>query len=102
MSMTETKQKELWMRESTEFTMSDGSTVNGYRINFVRFMEEGETLDDIDDRKEFDEVVGGSVVPTNVDDNYNEIDEDEVEDEDIDMFNPTFYIGDDNGKPIEE
>lgn len=100
--MTETKQKELWMRESTEFTMSDGSTVNGYRINFVRFMEEGETLNDIDEDKEFDEVVGGSVVPTNVDENYNEIDEDEVEDEDIDMFNPTFYIGDDNGKPIEE
>lgn len=100
--MNETLKQELWMRESTEFTMSDGSTVNGYRINFVRFLEEGETLEDIDEELEFDEVVGGSVVPTNVDEDYNEINDDEIDDEDIDMFNPTFYIGDENGVPIEE
>ena len=100
--MTETKQKELWMRESTEFTMSDGTTVNGFRINFVRFLNEGESLDDIDENQEFDDVVGGSVVPTNVDENFNELDDDEIEDEDIDMFNPTFYIGDGDGRPIEE
>ena len=90
------------MRESTEFTMSDGTTVNGYRINFVRFMKKGETLDDIDDEKEFDDVVGGSIVPTNVDEDYNELNDDEIDDEDIDMFNPTFYIGDGDGRPIEE
>ena len=38
---TTTTTKELWMRESTEFTMSDGTTVNGFRINFVRFLNEG-------------------------------------------------------------
>jgi hypothetical protein len=100
--MTETQKQELWMRESTEFTMSDGTTVNGFRINFVRFLEEGETLDDIDENQEFEEVVGGSVVPTNVDEDYNEIDDNEIEDEDIDMFNPTFYIGDEDGRPLEE
>ncbi len=101
MSTTTTTQ-ELWMRESTEFTMSDGTTVNGFRINFVRFLNEGESLDDIDENQEFDDVVGGSVVPTNVDENFNELDDDEIEDEDIDMFNPTFYIGDGDGRPIEE
>lgn len=100
--MNKTLNQELWMRESTEFTMSDGTTVNGYRINFVRFMKEGETLDDIDDEKEFDDVVGGSIVPTNVDEDYNELNDDEIDDEDIDMFNPTFYIGDGDGRPIEE
>ncbi len=99
---TTTTTKELWMRESTEFTMSDGTTVNGFRINFVRFLNEGESLDDIDENQEFDDVVGGSVVPTNVDENFNELDDDEIEDEDIDMFNPTFYIGDGDGRPIEE
>lgn len=101
MSTTTTTQ-ELWMRESTEFTMSDGTTVNGFRINFVRFLNEGESLDDIDENQEFDDVVGGSVVPTNVDENFNELNDDEIEDEDIDMFNPTFYIGDGDGRPIEE
>ena len=100
--MNKTLNQELWMRESTEFTMSDGTTVNGYRINFVRFMKKGETLDDIDDEKEFDDVVGGSIVPTNVDEDYNELNDDEIDDEDIDMFNPTFYIGDGDGRPIEE
>lgn len=100
--MNKTTKQELWMRESTEFIMSDGSTVNGYRINFVRFLEEGETLEDIDEELEFDEVVGGSVVPTNVDEDYNEINDDEIDDEDIDMFNPTFYIGGLHGVPIEE
>jgi hypothetical protein len=90
------------MRESTEFTMSNGTTVNGFRINFVRFLNEGESLDDIDENEEFDNVVGGSIVPTNVDENFNELDDDEIEDEDIDMFNPTFYIGDGDGRPIEE
>ncbi len=101
MSTTTTTQ-ELWMRESTEFTMSNGTTVNGFRINFVRFLNEGESLDDIDENEEFDNVVGGSIVPTNVDENFNELDDDEIEDEDIDMFNPTFYIGDGDGRPIEE
>lgn len=96
------QKQELWMRESVEFKMTNGSTVNGYRINFVRFLEDDETLEDIDENQEYDDVVGGSIVPTNVDENYNEINEDEVEEEDIDMFNPTFYIGDVDGKPIEE
>lgn len=100
--MVDTKKQELWMRESVEFTMVDGSTKNGYRINFVRFLEEGETIDDIDEEQEFDEVVGGSVVPTNVDENYNEVDEEDVDDEDIDMFNPTFYVGGEYGKPIDQ
>ena len=97
--MVDTQKQELWMRESVEFTLVDGSIKNGYRINFVRFLEEGETLEDIDEEQEFEDVIGGSVVPTNVDENFNEIDE--VDDEDIDMFNPTFYIGDENGTPIE-
>lgn len=80
--------------------MVDGTTIDGYRINFVRFLEEGETLNDIDEDVEFDEVIGGSVVPTVVDENYNEVDEDEIEDEDIEMFNPTFYIGGENGHPL--
>jgi len=100
--MEKTQKRELWMREGVTFTMTDGSTKEGYRINFCRFLKKNETLDDIDDEKEFDEVVGGSVVPTNVDEDYNEIDESEVDDEDIDMFNPTFYIGDMDGRPIEE
>jgi hypothetical protein len=36
-----------------------------------------------------------------VDEDYNEI-VDEIEDEDIEMFNPDFYIGDEDGRPIEE
>ncbi len=100
--MEKTLTKELWMRESTEFTMSDETTVNGFRIIYVRNLEEGESLDDIDEDKEFDDVVGGSTLPTNVDEDYNELNDDEIEDEDIDMFNPTFYIGDENGRPIEE
>jgi hypothetical protein len=89
------------MRESTEFTMSDGTTINGFRICYVRNLEEDESLDDIDENEEFMEVVGGSIVPTNVDEDYNEI-VDEIEDEDIEMFNPDFYIGDEDGRPIEE
>lgn len=99
--MNETLTRELWMRESTEFTMSDGTTINGFRINYVRNLEEGESLDDIDEEKEFDDVVGGSILPDNVDENFDPINDDEIEDEDIEMFSPTFYIGDENGKPIE-
>jgi hypothetical protein len=93
--------QELWMRESTEFEMSDGTTIKGFRINYVRDLEEGETLDDIDEDKEFDDVVGGSIVPNNVDRNFDPIDDDEIVDEDIQMFSPYFYIGDRNGRPIE-
>lgn len=100
MSVT-TQKQELWMRESTEFSMSDGTTVNGFRIVFVRFLEEGESIEDIDENEEFTEVIGGSSVPTNVDEDYNELDDSEIEDEDIDMFNPDFYIGDEDGRPIE-
>ncbi len=96
-----TQTQELWMRESTEFKMSDGTTINGFRINYVRDLEEGETLDDIDEDKEFDDVVGGSIVPNNVDRNFDPIDDDEIVDEDIQMFSPYFYIGDRNGRPIE-
>lgn len=94
--------RELWMRENTTFTMSDGSEIEGYRIISVRNLEEGEDLDDIDGSVEFEEVVSGSGVPTNVDGNYEPIDDDEIVDEDIEMFNPTFYIGDEDGKVIEE
>jgi hypothetical protein len=94
--------RELWMRENTTFTMTDGSVIEGYRIVPVRNLEEGEDLDDIDGSVEFEEVVGGSSVPTNVDGNYEPIDDDNIEDEDIEMFNPTFYIGDEDGNVIEE
>lgn len=96
------QKQELWMRESVEFTMKDGSKKQGYRINYVRYLEEDETLEDIDEEQEFDDVVGGSVVPTNVDEEYNEINDDDIGDEDIEMFNPTFYIGDVDGKPKEQ
>jgi hypothetical protein len=96
------QKQELWMRESVEFTMEDGTKKQGSRINYVRFLEDGETLEDIDEEQEFNDVVGGSVVPINVDEDYNEINDEEIGDEDIEMFNPTFYIGDVDGKPIEQ
>lgn len=99
--MENTLTQELWMRESTEFTMSNGTKIDGFRINYVRTLEGGESMDDIDDEKEFEGVVNGGTLPENVDENFNPLDEDEIEGEDIEMFSPTFYIGDQNGRPIE-
>ena len=99
--MNETLNKELWMMESTEFTMSDGTTVNGFRINYVRNLENGESIDDIDEKMEYSDVIDGTVSPTYVDENFDPIDENDVIDEDVEMLNPTFYVGDENGRPIE-
>lgn len=92
--------KELWMRENSTFTMNDGSVVEGFRINFCRFMTDGETLDEVDEDEEFKEIIEGSVLPTRVDSNYDDIDESDIDSEDVETLNPTFYIGDDNGVPI--
>ncbi len=97
--MEKTLTQELWMRESTEFTMSDGTTVNGFRVVYVRDLNEGESVEDIDEGEEYMEVVGGSIVPNLVDENYDGIDEDEVVDEDV-VGNPEFYIGNE-GVPID-
>lgn len=97
--MEKTLTQELWMRESTEFTMSDGTTVNGFRVVYVRDLNEGESVEDIDEGEEYMEVVGGSIVPNLVDENYEGIDEDEVVDEDV-VGNPEFYIGNE-GVPID-
>jgi hypothetical protein len=97
--MSTENRKELWMRESTKFTLSNNTIVDGFRIVFVRFLEDDETLNDIDDSEEFMDVVSGGTLPMNVDSDYNEIDG-EILDDDIDMLNPTFYIGDGDGRPV--
>jgi hypothetical protein len=97
--MSTENRKELWMRESTKFTLSNDTIVDGFRIVFVRFLEDDETLNDIDDSEEFMGVVTGGTLPMNVDSDYNEIDG-EILDDDIDMLNPTFYIGDGDGRPV--
>ena len=91
------------MRESTEFTLSNGKTVDGYRIVFVRYLKRNEELSDIDEESEYFDVIGGSSVPYLVDNEYNdlEMDEDfEVDDQDVNG-DPEFYIGDEGGKPVE-
>jgi hypothetical protein len=96
--------RELWMRESTEFTLSNGKTVDGYRIVFVRFLNENEGLSDIDEHSEYTDVIDGSTVPNLVDNEYNDLESDDdfdIEDDDVNG-DPEFYIGDENGKPIEE
>ena len=73
--MEKTLTQELWMRQSTEFTMSDGTTVNGGCGLYVRDLNEGESVEDIDEGEEYMEVVGGSIVPNLVDENYDGIDD---------------------------
>jgi hypothetical protein len=92
--------KELWMKEETDFTMKDGSVIKGYRTLYVRDMEEGENLDDIDYEKESEMVLLSPSFPMNVNGNFEELNDDEIDDMDIDEFNFSFYIGDKNGVPI--
>lgn len=101
--MSKNVNRELWMRESTEFTLSNGETISGYRVVFVRFLKDNEDILDLNDNEEYEEVIGGSVVPNLVDENYNDLessDEFEIEDEDV-VGDPEFYIGNSDGHPIE-
>lgn len=99
---TQTQVRELWYREPLVYTI-DGEEFDGWYHCFVRFMEEGESFDDIDESHEYDELVGGSLVPSVVDLNYEPIvDEDfeEVEFDDIQHSGEfEFFIGDQDGKP---
>ena len=88
--MTTTKGKELWMKESTEFTMEDGRIIDGYRVSFVRILEEGESFEDIDEGEELMGLHGGSSGVTYTDENLVEL-EDEVEDENPSM-DYEFYL----------
>ena len=90
-----TQQRELWYREPLTYTI-DGKEHDGWYHCFVRFMEEDESFDDIDEEHEYDELIGGSLVPSVVDMNY-----EEVEDyDDVDHSGEfQFFIGDENGKP---
>lgn len=92
---TETQVRELWYREPLTYTI-DGEDFDGWYHCFVRLMEEDETFDDIDEQFEYEQLIDGTIVPSVVDKNY-----EEVEDyEDVDHSGEfEFFIGDQNGKP---
>ena len=96
--MSKSEKRQLWYREPLTYTI-DGENFEGWYHSFVRFMEEGETFDDIDESEEYDELIGGSIVPSVVDENY-----EEVEDyDDVDHSGEfEFFIGDENGKPTKD
>ena len=78
--------KGLWMKESTEFTMEDGTIVNGYRVSFVRMMKDGESINDIDEQEELMDLMGGSSGVEYTDENLMTLEnEDEIVDEDPSM-----------------
>lgn len=84
-------QKELWVKEWTEFEMSNGTFVDGYRVSFVRLLEEGETFETIDESEEIMELHGGTSFVTYTDSNMDELDVDDVVN-DIPSMEYEFYI----------
>ena len=84
--------KGLWMKESTEFTMEDGTIVNGYRVSFVRMMKDGESIDDIDEQEELMDLMGGSSGVEYTDENLMTLEnEDEIVDE-VPSMEYQFYL----------
>lgn len=99
--------KQLWFKEDViykpigeQFTELDER--GGYLRCYVRDLEEGETLDTIDQQQEYKELIEGSTGKEYTNDFY------DLEDEDVEDVNEIehlctweFYIGDDEGYPEE-
>jgi hypothetical protein len=100
--------EELWFKEEVILKPLENKSDSkkGYRLCFHRLLEENETMDDVDQVQEYQDLLEGCNVPDYVDENLKDFDVDDI----WDMFEveelPTdcweFYIGDNKGYPINE
>ena len=98
--------KELWFKEEVILKPFNGECQVGWRVCFQRFLEEGETIEDIDQSKEYQDLMEGSCGHDYHDKDFNYIDGDvweiyqEVQELPTDSWE--FYIGDSGGYPLED
>lgn len=98
---------ELWFKEEVILKPHENNeNIKGYRLCFQRLLEENETIDDVDQVQEYQDLLESCNVPEYVDENMKNFDVDDI----WEMFEveelPTdcweFYIGDNKGNPINE
>ena len=97
------KKQELWFKEEVILKPHNGECQVGWRVCFQRYLKRGETIEDVDQSKEYQDLLEGSCGQEYYDKDFNPIDEvweeyQEVQELPTDSWE--FYIGDEFGNPI--
>lgn len=53
---------ELWFKEPVTIFLLDGSEADGVNVVFVRYLDDNESFEDVDTFKEFEDLMGGTVL----------------------------------------
>lgn len=94
---------QLWLRQSMQFQLrlTTNELIDGLRLYYVRYLNDGEDLSTITDQPD-DVILLGTFNPELVDLNYNDLTMTYRVNELFvnSMGTPEFYIGDEQGRPI--
>ena len=99
--------KQLWFKEDVTYKpigeeYDEFDEKGGYLRCFVRYLEEGETIDTIDQEQEHMELMDGSTGKEYTNDFYDLMEDDFEDENEVEHLGTwEFYIGDDEGYPEE-